>query len=64
MVGLQSLLEEQSSLTIFEPSNKAFANLGEDAFLNLFNDTDALKEVILYHILPEFVAFDDLDNVV
>jgi uncharacterized surface protein with fasciclin (FAS1) repeats len=49
---------------VFAPTNEAFASLPEGALDALLADTDALTEVLLYHVVEGSVFAGDLDGVV
>jgi transforming growth factor-beta-induced protein len=46
--------------TVFAPTNDAFSRLSEET-LEALNDTDALVDVLLYHIAPRKIMSDDLE---
>jgi transforming growth factor-beta-induced protein len=62
LIGMKPFLEQPYDVTLFAPTNLVFDQLGDDVFENLFDDTDALTEIILYHVLLKSVAFDDLED--
>lgn len=50
--GLDTVLDdEDGSFTVFAPTDAAFALLGEDTINNLLADTDALSNILLYHVI-------------
>jgi transforming growth factor-beta-induced protein len=49
-----------SQKTVFAPTNDAFSRLSE-VTLEALNDTDALVDVLLYHIAPVKIMSDDLE---
>ncbi len=50
--GLDGVLSDESqTLTVFAPTDAAFAALGEDAVNGLLADPDALANVLLYHVI-------------
>lgn len=50
--GLDSVLDDASaSFTVFAPTDAAFEALPEGVLTSLLADTDALKNVLLYHVL-------------
>merc|ERR1711915_365666 len=50
--GLVDTIKQADSLTIFAPTNDAFAKVPKDALNSLLADKDALSAVILRHALP------------
>lgn len=49
--------------TIFAPSDLAFSLLPRSAVLQLQNNTDKLREVVLFHVVPGELRLNDLaDN--
>ncbi|KAK3885964.1 hypothetical protein Pcinc_009858 [Petrolisthes cinctipes] len=54
---------EQGGFTIFAPSDLAFSLLPRSAVLQLQNNTDKLREVVLFHVVPGELRLDDMaDN--
>ena len=49
--GLQQTLTVDGPFTVFAPTEEAFSALPEGALEDLLNDTDALKNVLLYHVV-------------
>jgi len=49
--GLMSFLEDQAPITIFAPTDNAFAQLG-NAIQGLLAQPEMLKEVLAYHVIP------------
>ena len=57
--GLVETLKGAGPFTVFAPTDEAFAALPEGALQALLADTDALRAVLTYHVLPgEFRAAD------
>lgn len=54
LAGLTSVLEEQKNLTVFAPPNTAFEALPADKLAQLLdpNNKEALKSLLLYHVVP------------
>lgn len=50
--GLVGALSGKTKLTVFAPTNAAFAKVPKQALTELGEDKAALKEVLLYHVLP------------
>jgi uncharacterized surface protein with fasciclin (FAS1) repeats len=48
---LVSALEGDGPFTVFAPSDEAFKKLPKDALNNLLKDKEALKNVLLYHVV-------------
>lgn len=47
-----TLADETAEFTVFAPTDDAFALLGDDTINALLEDTDALSDILLYHVLP------------
>jgi uncharacterized surface protein with fasciclin (FAS1) repeats len=57
--GLEEALNNDGPFTVFAPTDEAFAKLPEGTVEALLNDKDALKQVLLYHVLSgEVLAAD------
>eukprot|EP00091_Calanus_sinicus_P022801 TRINITY_DN7422_c0_g1_i8.p1 TRINITY_DN7422_c0_g1~~TRINITY_DN7422_c0_g1_i8.p1 ORF type:complete len:299 (-),score=114.09 TRINITY_DN7422_c0_g1_i8:101-997(-) len=50
--GLADTLASEGPFTVFAPTNEAFAKIPKDALDGLLADTEALKKVLLRHVLP------------
>jgi len=50
--GLGDTLAGEGPFTVFAPTNDAFAKIPKDALDALLADTEALKKVLLRHVLP------------
>ena len=55
-----ALADEDALFTVFAPTDEAFAALGEVAIAALLADTDALTNVLLYHVVAG-AAVDSID---
>ena len=55
-----TLADEGTLFTVFAPTDEAFAALGEDAIAALLADTEALTDVLLYHVVGG-AAVDSID---
>ena len=55
-----ALADEDALFTVFAPTDDAFAALGDDAIAALLADTEALTNVLLYHVIGE-AAVDSID---
>ncbi|MCB9513585.1 MAG: fasciclin domain-containing protein [Candidatus Latescibacteria bacterium] len=50
--GLTDVLAGEGPFTVFAPTDEAFAKLPEGALDKLLADPEALREVLLYHVVP------------
>ncbi len=61
---LEALSDPESELTVFAPTDAAFAalqaELGDEAFLAILEDTDALSGVLLYHVVDGIIHSGDV----
>ena len=55
-----SCYTNSADLTVFAPTDDAFAGLPEGTLDALLADTDALKAILFYHILPSVVLSESL----
>ncbi|WP_339899111.1 fasciclin domain-containing protein [uncultured Gilvimarinus sp.] len=55
-----TLADMDSDYTVFAPTDEAFAKLGQDTIDNLLMDTEALSNILLYHVVggPGIMAAD------
>ncbi len=57
---LEKLSDPEADITVFAPSNEAFAALeeqiGEEAFAAILADTEALTQILLYHVIEGAVT--------
>ncbi|MBT8198412.1 MAG: fasciclin domain-containing protein [Acidimicrobiia bacterium] len=60
--GLADTLSGEGPFTVFAPTDDAFAALPEGALEGLLADTDALTEVLLYHVVSGDVRAADVVN--
>ncbi len=51
VADLVSALEGDGPFTVFAPTDEAFKKLPKDALNNLLKDKEALKNVLLYHVV-------------
>lgn len=58
--GLVATLSGDTDLTVFAPTDAAFAKLPEGALDSLLADTDKLKAILLYHVVPGKVKAEDV----
>ena len=54
--GLVDALKGEGPFTVFAPTDEAFKNLPEGALDNLLKDKEALKNVLLYHVVSGNVS--------
>ncbi|MFQ3536115.1 MAG: fasciclin domain-containing protein [Aggregatilineales bacterium] len=61
---LKALSDPEAKLTVFAPTDAAFAALrealGEEAFNGILADTPALTNILLYHVVEGIVGSDDV----
>ena len=61
---LEALSDDSAELTVFAPTDEAFADLvellGEDAFNEIIEDQEALTEILLYHVVGAEVFAEDV----
>lgn len=56
---LDAVLTDKGPFTVFAPTDEAFAKLPEGTMESLLNDKEALKQVLLYHVVSgEVMAAD------
>lgn len=60
--GLVETLKGEGPFTVFAPTDEAFAALPEGTVEGLLADTDALTEVLTYHVVPGKVMSTDLSD--
>jgi uncharacterized surface protein with fasciclin (FAS1) repeats len=58
--GLVDALEGKGPFTVFAPTDEAFKKLPESTLDNLLKDKDALKNVLLYHVVSGNVSSKDV----
>ena len=58
--GLVETLQSEGPFTVFAPTDEAFAKLPEGTVESLIADPDALREVLLYHVVPGKVMAADV----
>jgi len=49
----EALADESREFTVFAPTDDAFAELGQETIDALLADTDTLRDILLYHVLPD-----------
>ncbi len=57
---LEMLADPEQHLTVFAPTDEAFAALGDDILNGLLNDPEKLTAVLQYHMLPGTIHTYDL----
>ena len=60
---LVDALKGEGPFTVFAPTNEAFAKLPKGALDNLLKDKEALKQVLLYHVVSGKVTSADVVKV-
>ncbi len=60
---VEALSNEEASLTVFAPTDAAFAALGEDTINAVLADQELLTTILLYHVLDGAVYSSDLEAV-
>ena len=50
--NLAAALQGDQDLTVFAPTDAAFAKLGSDTIETLLADTETLSSILLYHVVP------------
>lgn len=58
--GLQKTLTVDGPFTVFAPTEEAFAALPEGTLENLLKDPEALKNILLYHVVSGEVKAEDV----
>ena len=60
--GLVETLQGDGPFTVFAPTDDAFAALPDGTLDSLLADPEALKQVLLYHLVPGAVKADEVAN--
>jgi uncharacterized surface protein with fasciclin (FAS1) repeats len=60
VAGLEEVLTEGGPFTVFAPTDEAFAKLPEGTVEALLKDKEALKQVLLYHVVSGEVMAKDV----
>jgi len=60
--GLVETLQGDGPFTVFAPTDDAFAALPEGTLDGLLADPEALKQVLLYHVVPGAVKAEEVVN--
>jgi len=59
--GLAETLSGDGPFTIFAPTNEAFEKLPQSVVDQLMADPEALKKVLLYHVIPAEIKSSDIE---
>ena len=62
IAGLVDTLKGEGPFTVFAPTDEAFAAVPADALKALLANPEALKQVLLYHVVPGAVKSTDLTD--
>lgn len=57
---LETLSDPEAELTVFAPTDEAFATLGEDTLNAVLADQEMLTTILLYHVVPDVVPSGQL----
>lgn len=58
--GLDTLVADPTkTFTVFAPTDDAFAALGQETLTALLNDTEQLKNILLYHLIADSTVLQD-----
>ncbi|XP_047469398.1 uncharacterized protein LOC125025432 [Penaeus chinensis] len=60
--NLEAMLTTEGGFTIFAPSDSAFSLLPRSVVSRLQNNTDKLREVVLFHVVPGVLRLEDLTD--
>jgi len=55
--GLEAAIRADKNITVFAPTNAAFAQLTDEALTYLQNSPQALQEVLLYHVVKKTTLY-------
>ena len=58
--GLVETLQSKGPFTVFAPTDEAFAKLPKETVESLMADKEALRKVLLYHVVPAKVMAADV----
>jgi uncharacterized surface protein with fasciclin (FAS1) repeats len=58
--GLADTLNNAEGITVFAPTNEAFAKIPEDTLKGVLADKKALTDILTYHVVPEQPTAADL----
>jgi uncharacterized surface protein with fasciclin (FAS1) repeats len=60
---LETLSDPEAELTVFAPTDAAFAALGEETINSVLADQAALTAILMYHLVPGVVHSSDLQAI-
>ncbi|MBN1448166.1 MAG: fasciclin domain-containing protein, partial [Bacteroidetes bacterium] len=60
--GLVDALQAEGPFTVFAPTDQAFAKLPAGTLESLMKDKEALKDILLYHVVKGNVTSKDVAN--
>jgi transforming growth factor-beta-induced protein len=60
VAGLTEAFQEEGPYTMFAWSNAAWIHLDPSQASELLNDREKMRQVVLYHIIPRYLLFDNL----
>ncbi|MFI8305475.1 fasciclin domain-containing protein [Streptomyces sp. NPDC085927] len=60
--GLVDTLNNARDITVFAPTNDAFAKIPEDTLNEVLNDKAQLTKILTYHVVGQRLAPKDLEN--
>ena len=53
---VDTLSDASATFTVFAPNDEAFAKLGMDTISSLLDDPDTLRDILLYHVIPDMAV--------
>ena len=59
---LVAVLKSDGPFTVFAPTDESFAKVPEEQLNALLQDTEALRQVLLYHVVPGKVSSSQVVN--
>lgn len=62
LTGLDDVLDGDGAFTVFAPTDKAFENLPSGVLDALVDNTNALTDILLYHVVSSKAFSDDLKD--
>jgi uncharacterized surface protein with fasciclin (FAS1) repeats len=60
--GLVDALQQEGPFTVFAPTDEAFSKLPKGTLESLLKDKEALKKILLYHVISGKVMASDVVN--
>ncbi|MCH0563016.1 MULTISPECIES: fasciclin domain-containing protein [unclassified Streptomyces] len=60
--GLVDTLNNARDITVFAPTNDAFAKIPKDTLDKVLNDKDQLTKILTYHVVGQKLTPQDLEN--